>query len=422
MLLTTIHTFNIFEDKGSIRMRCNVLLLMILALFTVVNAGSIVYNGVDVKIRIVLESGEPLINATVEVKPSLYTTMKWVNTTDENGTVVFHNIIPSSGTIFINITKYSIYENLLALRQVNIPEDYYIELRIPFKILVANLTVLDEYLQPVNGTYNLYYRNKMVVTGEIINGTIFINGREVYGCSQYLLIDTDSSTGYGEIQNKLDIMYKLVINGGYSLNIDDSLNKQIIIDQHPPQIIIGEFLVNTYPQLPYDRWISFNITVYDGINSDKVKLSLKITNLDDGKEIGYEESRYRIGDKIIYNISFHISLRKLENQILVIKVSAIDIENHESSLSFNYFINTTSESMKENTTTQGFTNTSQPDQRRNEYSNTSSRNPSDNFSVFNPPSIEAGDQLPFPLLYIVGFIVSASVIYLEVMYFKNHRG
>lgn len=376
-------------------------------------------------VRILLSNGEPLANATVKVAPSIYyidddehTT---INLTDNNGIAVLYSVeVSSYSNKLYMIVYYGIYGEILRGSYSYDTQTYYIEIKVPYEKLYLDTKVLDEYRQPLNGTYSLIYTrlDMEVYRGFIVDGVIKISNATYDG--YYLLISTSESYN--------DITYLLVINiDNQSFNYiitSENYMDEIIIDLHYP-IINWEIYTTINTELKI-MWINILVNVSDGVFSKDTELVVIAKWIKNNKTIYSEEYLAPIYSSeyiITYNITFYVILQheNMNDQIYIVvlardssgKQKSIEtIINPWTELYTTLTTRDTGENLVSNNTDSHTITNIQNNTSVNKYT---SRSFSE-IGFYNPPKTSQSLDLGITI-YLIGIFISLIILFYEI---KSH--
>lgn len=312
------------------------LIILLLILIFNISVNHVDSSEIDrLQIYIKLENGDPLSNATVKICFDL-STRCIENKTDENGLTVFE--LKESFNFLRLYVNYGIYGEIYYYRLKNIANGI-VEKQIPFKKLFVNYTVVDEYRNPLNGTYSLTYVNKLLSTGDFY-GKIIIN-ENLRVDNTYLLINTRKP--YESIDERIvNIEYNMNIKVNseervLKINYMSSTIDELVIDIYEPIIKLldkPEILYIPNKEIPLYAKIIVDFNVIDGLNTGflSIKAFYKW-------EHGYEneippnsisivnKDNYSIHYRLEFDIKLHGSYR---DQMLILKLVAIDPSNKRS--------------------------------------------------------------------------------------------
>jgi len=318
----------------------------------------------ELTILLKLIDGEPLSNAVVKVAPSIYSSRVVENSTDENGLVKLYNVNVASYyttyQFYLSIW-YGFYGSIanMSLR-VNQIQSVFIEITLPFKRLDISLNVTNEYLNPVNGTYQLYYpvNNLLLIQGDFTNGYLKLSKPVVNG---YMLLQRSSgdiivsSSDIIQVSNKQimdSIRYRLDIYvNGYSevITIPSSTpSTNLVIDIYPPRILDVKSDVDIDERLQI-AWIYVIVNATDGVYTKDLKLEYRITMLTSGEKIceniPYNKNTYE--NYAVFTIKCSKMLTHLKDEkMLIIEIILIDRTGKKTeNTTYCYLVSRLNESM-----------------------------------------------------------------------------
>ncbi|MET1160843.1 MAG: hypothetical protein ABWW65_07775, partial [Thermoprotei archaeon] len=190
-------------------------------------------------------------------------------------------------------------------------ENETLELVLPYQIFKTVLKVIDEYGNPVDGSYKLYYSGEYVFGNSFKNGIITINGTIN---NKYLL--------RGE-----DISYKLVVsthNSTQEVIIENAIHDAIVIDTHKPIVMLNKINTKYHPLLRM-WWINVAFNVTDGLNTEKVSVYLTSYSLPNREH--YYHSKLspvlQVNNWQVYNVTYHVYTSR--DTAVLINITAMDI-------------------------------------------------------------------------------------------------
>jgi len=363
----------------------------------------------ELRVQVVLENGVPLPNATVELSPRLYGFFDEkdlaIAYTNENGTAEFYNVTVAdyrdSYAFWLNI-KYSVYGRLYKDPiRVRIPKNSYkyYEYRVvlPYTILQVNYTVLDEYRNSLNCSFQLLYNNQLIAEGRAVNGVIAINGTTYseVGSSYQLLLIGDTNLTY-----RLEIEYAGETRS-YPI-LKKNMSGYIILDLYPPRV---DWWVTVKRSIMY--WVNIYLNITDGVNSDKVNITVEIDDqpvpLDRNRNCNLLDGHY---------VCEVLISRSLSTKTVKISINVVDPGNHQ------YVNSTTIDLEKEakRRTEPSPNNTGSQTQTPNELAGPNE--PPANNTPSGAPTFRIPEQRSQTSVYyhFAGFIIAGFVLFMELKY------
>ena len=216
-------------------------------------------------IHIKLLDDTPLSEAIVIIKPTIYSTREAINTTNSSGYVeifIDRNVFGNKPYLIIKYWIYGeIYHGYINLSTT--AKEQIISIKLNYTILQGEYKVINEYLEPLNGTYLLAYKfgNKFtnITQGKIISGIIHVNYTE-----HTLLFNNELAGNY--------IFIIKVKNETIKSKLSGIRNNTIIVDTEKPIIQIIEKKA-TYNKESNTVTVIVLLKVIDGIYSEKVRLN-----------------------------------------------------------------------------------------------------------------------------------------------------
>ncbi len=216
-------------------------------------------------IHVELLDGHPLSEAIVIIKPTIYSTREAVKTTNSSGYIeifIDRNVFGDKPYLIIKYWIYGeIYHGYINLSTTT--KEQIISIKLNYTTIQEEYKIINEYLEPLNGTYLLAYkfRNKFtnITKGRIIFGIIHINYTK-----HTLLFNNELANNY--------IFIIKVKNETTKIMLSEIRNNTIIIDTEKPIIQIIEKKA-TYNKESNTVTITVLLKVIDGIYSEKVCLN-----------------------------------------------------------------------------------------------------------------------------------------------------
>ncbi len=221
-------------------------------------------------IHVKLSDNTPLSGAIVIIKPTIYSTREAINTTNSSGYVeifIDRNVYGNKPYLII---KYWIYEEIYHgyINLSTTAKEQIISIKLNYTTLQREYKVINEYLEPLNGTYLLAYEsgNKFtnITEDRIISGMIHVNYTK-----HTLLFNNELADNY--------IFIIKVKNETIKSKLSGISNNTIIIDTEKPMIQIIEKKA-TYNKESNTVTVIVLLKVVDGIYSEKVRLNGYIVN------------------------------------------------------------------------------------------------------------------------------------------------
>jgi len=216
-------------------------------------------------IHVKLSDNTPLSEAIVIIKPTIYSTREAINTTNSSGYVeifIDRNVFGNKPYLII---KYWIYEEIYHgyINLSTTAKEQIISIKLNYTTLQGEYKVINEYLEPLNGTYLLAYKsgNKFtnITEGKIVSGIIHVNYTK-----HALLFNNELANNY--------IFIIKVKNETIKAKPSEIRNNTIIVDTEKPIIQIIEKKA-TYNKESNTITVIVLLKVIDGIYSEKVRLN-----------------------------------------------------------------------------------------------------------------------------------------------------
>ncbi len=216
-------------------------------------------------IHVKLSDNTPLSEAIVIIKPTIYSTREAINTTNSSGYVeifIDRNVFGNKPYLII---KYWIYEEIYHgyINLSTTAKEQIISIKLNYTTLQGEYKVINEYLEPLNGTYLLAYKsgNKFtnITEGKIVSGIIHVNYTK-----HALLFNNELANNY--------IFIIKVKNETIKAKPSEIRNNTIIVDTEKPIIQIIEKKA-TYNKESNTITVIVLLKVIDGIFSEKVRLN-----------------------------------------------------------------------------------------------------------------------------------------------------
>lgn len=311
---------------------CSKILILVLILVSRTSVLHITQNN-TVLVLIRLMDNTPLTNATVKICIGLSTNCK-SNITDNNGFTIIE--LTSTSTFLRTYVEYGVYGEIY-YRGVEYSGGNTIDLIIPFKKLSIEYNITDEYLKPIVGIYKLYYKDKLLITGDF-NGEITIN--ESSHPESFLLINTRKPT---------ESIYERIAGIEYSLEIqlneetrqfrvhyENVLKNILLIDLHKPVIELLNITINYIPniQIPVQARVYVDLNISDGLETSKISIRASYR-----WNSGEENSRVEISlvenrdFSAVYRIAFSTYLySEYRDQLITLKTIVTDQSGKSSEL------------------------------------------------------------------------------------------
>ncbi len=382
------------------------LLVMLINTTGIVSINTLNYNTnyITLHIRVLLADGKPLEHAMIIVKPTIYSTHKYINYTDINGSTYLRTEYnPISKTVYLTI-KYWIYGELYTGRVDIRNKD--IEIRLNYIVLNRTFDIVDEYLKPIIINYyilkySINDENKTIVKIVNPNHKIIING----SIDHYLII----------YNNKTINNYYLTLgfnNSEKTIRLNNSLLRRrfLVIDLYKPKMWIKELNsnVNIIDGFKYYE-LKAIIYIYDGVNTPNVKFKVD-TSLRQKPRINYKYSLLN-NDTAVYNVIVRGSTGSNIN-ILRIYFYAIDPSGKELVISKN--ISLTSSAISKTITSRTLITTTLPI-RTTSISSLTTTNTITQY--FRPPTKnEGGKGRGYELYYFIGPIIGLLILIYEILH------
>ncbi|RLG90107.1 MAG: hypothetical protein DRO16_02840, partial [Thermoprotei archaeon] len=215
-------------------------------------------------IHVKLSDNTPLSGAIVIIKPTIYSTREAINTTNSSGYVeifIDRNVFGNKPYLIIKYWIYGeIYHDYIDLSTT---KEQIISIKLNYTTLQGEYKIINEYLEPLNGTYLLAYKsgNKFtnITKGRIISGIIHVNYTK-----HTLLFNNELADNY--------IFIIKVKNETIKAKLSGISNNTIIIDTEKPIVQIIEKKA-TYNKESNTVTVIVLLKVVDGIYSEKVRLN-----------------------------------------------------------------------------------------------------------------------------------------------------
>lgn len=367
---------------------------------------------VTLYIKVTLTNNQPLPGAEVIVKPTIYSTHEYVNTTDNNGlTIITTEYDTVTKTVYVKV-KYWIYGELYCSK-ISIA-DKYITIVLDYTILKANISIYDEYLKPINASYELFYNSGTqqlkLVEKEAPSNYILINGT-ING--HYLLQNKDILSNYMLILKSME-KYMTIIR------IDQTIleRQEVIMDIHSPVIKVNNisYTIRRIDQSYFYKLI-LSIEICDGVNTENTVLKISYYYPKEERLIIIYLAGIKTNDSIkafIYNATTTGIINKA-NLTLVLNITAIDPYNRETTLLKT--INLKPPKQKYNTSTTIYTTTARYNESENITSTSSTQTTAgmntNTARYFSPPINEDNELDSLSYIYYLGPIISISILLYE---------
>ena len=221
-------------------------------------------NHTKLIIHVKLSDNTPLSEAIVIIKPTIYSTREAINTTNSSGYVeifIDRNVFGNKPYLVIKYWIYGeIYHDYIDLSTT---KEQIISIKLNYTTLQGEYKIINEYLEPLNGTYLLAYKsgNKFtnITKGRIISGIIHVNYTK-----HTLLFNNELADNY--------IFIIKVKNETIKAKLSGISNNTIIIDTKKPIVQIIEKKA-TYNKESNTVTVIVLLKVVDGIYSEKVRLN-----------------------------------------------------------------------------------------------------------------------------------------------------
>ncbi len=222
-------------------------------------------NYTKLVIHVKLSDNTPLSGAIVIIKPTIYSTREAINTTNSSGYVeifIDRNVFGNKPYLIIKYWIYGeIYHDYIDLSTT--AKEQIISIKLNYTTLQGEYKVINEYLEPLNGTYLLAYKsgNKFtnITKGRIISGIIHVNYTK-----HILLFNNELANNY--------IFIIKVKNEAIKSKLSEIRNNTIIVDTEKPIIQIIKKKA-TYNKESNTVTVIVLLKVIDGIYSEKVRLN-----------------------------------------------------------------------------------------------------------------------------------------------------
>ncbi|ABN69593.1 hypothetical protein Smar_0485 [Staphylothermus marinus F1] len=418
---------NTFNHKVLIFEQIILLFIIIFMLLTVNShiAGSISYwnigDKITLHIKVSLLDNKPLPNAEIIVKPTIYSTHKYINKTNNNGTATItteYDAITNTVYVEINYWVYGkIYSGKISVINKNIA------ITLNYTILRASINIYNEYLEPTNVTYKLLYvcgdnqtillENNTPTTQVLINGIID---------NHYLLLNNNTLQNYILLLNTME---KHRITVRFDQRILEE--KRVVIDIYDP-IISVERSTYSIQKINHEYFykILLTINVCDGVNTEDTRLYVKYYYPKEQKPFKI----YLVGSKtngsiiiFIYNVSSS-GIMSGTNKTLILNITAMDPYGKSTTLFKTIYLSTLSKLNYTSTTPTTTTITTKylvgenTSTTSNTLHLTSTRNISTEY--FSPPYSGGKEAETLTFIYYLGPIISASILLYE--FIRLRRG
>ncbi|MCD6196893.1 MAG: hypothetical protein J7J82_08925 [Staphylothermus sp.] len=221
-------------------------------------------NYIKLILYVKLLDDTPLSQAIVIIKPTIYSTCEVINTTNSSGYVeifIDRNLFGNKPYLVI---KYWIYGEIYhGYINLSATKEQIISIKLNYTTLQGEYRVINEYLEPLNGTYFLVYKSgnefTNITKGRIISGIIHVN------YTKHTLL----------FNNKLADNYIFIIkvkNKTIKAKLSGISNNTIIVDTEKPIIQIIDKKA-TYNKKSNTITVTILLKVIDGIYSEKVRLN-----------------------------------------------------------------------------------------------------------------------------------------------------